>query len=165
MQKNIRQNWRYDTDYFFNTNKDGESVTLTNSSSDLSISELKELKQFEAEVKSYIYEGVSVQRIISGASGKGQYCLERRTLWLMLPEVGSLRLGFLSKETDGSGIVGDESDVHSGGRSFTGSSTMSNDEDGSSVSSTDVSFWNVSSLSHCKTSNRPSKLHYLIYVL
>ena len=98
------------------------------------------MKQYEAEVKSYIYEGVSVQRIISGASGKGQYCLERRTLWLMLPEVGSLRLGFLSKEIDGSCIGGDESDVYSRGRSHTGSFTMSNDDDGSTASSTDVSF-------------------------
>ena len=110
---------------------------------DFSDSELKEMKQYEAEVKSYIYEGVSVQRIISGASGKGQYCLEIRTLWLMLPEVGSLRLGFLSKETDG-GIGVDESDVYSRGKSHTSGSTMSNDDDGSTVSSTDVSLLKIS---------------------
>jgi hypothetical protein len=39
---------------------------------------------------------------------------EKRTLWLMLPEVGSLRLGFLSKAQDnGSDISMDDNTVTS----------------------------------------------------
>lgn len=128
LQKDMQQHWKYDSDCFFNTNKDGDSVHVNNLS-DLSDYELIEIKQFESEVKSYLYEGTSVQRVIPAASGKGQYIMERRTLWLMLPEVGSLRLGYLSKSTDGSGMGEGDNDVYS----------RSSDDGDSNGSSTDVS--------------------------
>lgn len=81
-----------------------------------------------------MYEGVSVQQVNAGVAGKGNDTLDRRTLWLMLPEVGSLRLGYLSKATDKSGI--DEN-----GAMWASSrlkSGLSND-DSSTGSSTDVS--------------------------
>lgn len=53
-----------------------------------------------------MYGGVSVQRLIPDREGRlGRTAKERRTLWLMLPEVGSLRLGFVSKLSDGEGTT------------------------------------------------------------
>ena len=57
-----------------------------------------------------MYGGVSVQRLISDREGRlGRTAKERRTLWLMLPEVGSLRLGFVSKLSDGEGTISNKS--------------------------------------------------------
>jgi len=65
---------------------------------------------FETQFKKFVYGGVSVQRLLpnteSRSGGTGR---ERRTLWLMLPEVGSLRLGFVSKLSDGEGAVSNKS--------------------------------------------------------
>ena len=36
---------------------------------------------------------------------------EKRTLWLMLPEIGSLRLGFVSKMKDGGGDASTMDDI------------------------------------------------------
>ncbi len=131
LQNDIGKNWHYES-------KNGPNNGGPSDSSIVSDTEQKEeLDQFEADVKGFMYEGVSVQRIILGASGKGQYCLERRTLWLMLPELGSMRVGLLSKSTDESGVGKDECDVYSRGRSL--GSAMSNDDDGSVGSSTDRS--------------------------
>ena len=145
----MHQHWKHDSDRFFNTNTDGDSVHLKNLS-ELTNHELKKLKQFESEVKSYLYEGTSVQRVIPAASGKGQYVLERRTLWLMLPEAGSLRLGFLSKSTDGSGM--DDNDVYS----------RSSDDGDSNGSSTDVSTFPTIFLSICKKGSCYSKRCFLL---
>jgi hypothetical protein len=57
-----------------------------------------------------MYGGVSVQRIIPDKKTQsGKTSKERRTLWLMLPEVGSLRLGFVSKLSDGEGTLSNKS--------------------------------------------------------
>jgi hypothetical protein len=66
--------------------------------------ENNECVAFEAQFKNFMYGGVSVQRLIPDSDG-GKTGKERRTLWLMLPEVGSLRLGFVSKLSDGKGRV------------------------------------------------------------
>lgn len=66
--------------------------------------ERNECEPFEAQFKNFMYGGVSVQRLIPDPDGhSGRTTKERRTLWLMLPEVGSLRLGFVSKLSDGDG--------------------------------------------------------------
>jgi lipid-binding SYLF domain-containing protein len=74
--------------------------------SDLSSREADECTTFEAHFKNFLYGGVSVQRlIVDTGGGSDRTGKERRTLWLMLPEVGSLRIGFVSKLSDGEGAV------------------------------------------------------------
>ena len=82
----------------------------------LSTTEAREFSAFETTFKSFVYGGVSVQRISPRHDdGAGAESLERRTLWLMLPEIGSLRLGFLTKRaTDGN----DDHSVFSEGQSI-----------------------------------------------
>ena len=81
----------------------------------LSQEELEELETFETQFKAFMYGGVSVQRVIpeghgsSSSSRLSRTAKERRTLWLMLPEVGSLRLGFVSKLSDGEGVISNKS--------------------------------------------------------
>jgi len=84
--------------------------------STLSTAEIQEFSTFETIFKSFMYGGVSVQRISPRQeNGDNVESLERRTLWLMLPEVGSLKLGYISKySTDGND---DQSEI-SEGQSF-----------------------------------------------
>jgi len=57
---------------------------------------------FETKFKKFLYGGVTVQRLIPNVSTRnGLTRREKRTMWLMLPEVGSLRIGFVSKANDG----------------------------------------------------------------
>ena len=78
--------------------------------SDLSAREADECTTFEAQFKNFLYGGVSVQRlIIDTEGGLDRTGKERRTLWLMLPEIGSLRIGFVSKLSDGEGVVSNKS--------------------------------------------------------
>lgn len=77
----------FDTEYF------GFLQSLTKE-------EQEECETFETQFKKFIYGGVSVQRLLPDSKGR-RTGKERRTLWLMLPEVGSLRLGFVSKLSDG----------------------------------------------------------------
>mmetsp|Transcript_3868 Transcript_3868/g.7415 ORF Transcript_3868/g.7415 Transcript_3868/m.7415 type:complete len:1027 (-) Transcript_3868:6219-9299(-) len=68
--------------------------------STLSLTESKEISLFETKFKSFLYGGASVQRILPPHRDEGGIeSLEIRTLWLMLPEVGSLRLGYVSKRS------------------------------------------------------------------
>jgi hypothetical protein len=53
---------------------------------------------FEKKFKKFLFGGVSVERLES--DDDGIHTAERRTLWLVLPDSGSLRLGYLSKLTD-----------------------------------------------------------------
>jgi lipid-binding SYLF domain-containing protein len=91
--------------------------------SSLTTEEKEQCDAFEARFKNFMYGGVSVQRLLIddpacdsssiGATNTGRSPFarklktgkERRTLWLMLPEVGSLRLGFVSKLSDGENHV------------------------------------------------------------
>lgn len=121
LQKDLRKNWQFDTESIFSTYKDGEFVPL-HFLSELSDSELKELNQFEAEFKSFMYEGVAIHRVVHCAVGGGNDTIEKRTLWLMLPEIGSLRLGFLSTD-QGSVLGGDDNASIMTDTKSTGSST------------------------------------------
>jgi lipid-binding SYLF domain-containing protein len=74
--------------------------------SSLTKEEVHEIEAFETQFKNFQYGGVSVQRLLPEREGRtGRTAKERRTLWLMLPEVGSLRLGFVSKLSDGEGAI------------------------------------------------------------
>lgn len=78
--------------------------------SSLSPEEVEECEAFEAQFKNFMYGGVSVQRLLPEEEGRaGRTGKERRTLWLMLPEVGSLRLGFVSKLSDGEAPISNKS--------------------------------------------------------
>jgi len=73
--------------------------------------ESSRFSQFETKFKKFMYCGVSVQHLKpnSAPTRTGMTRREKRTLWLMLPEVGSLRLGFVSKleENDADATVDD----------------------------------------------------------
>jgi len=108
-----------------NTNSSGRNERKNNRNSssnadpfsflkDLSREEVEECAEFETQFKKFMYGGVSVQRLLPQNeyssqrhknSKKNSTGKERRTLWLMLPEVGALRLGFVSKLSDND-IVG-----------------------------------------------------------
>lgn len=78
--------------------------------SSLNKEEAEECETFETQFKNFLYGGVSVQRLVPDSEGRsGRTGKERRTLWLMLPETGSLRLGFVSKLSDGEGLLSNES--------------------------------------------------------
>lgn len=109
LQDDINTNWQFDTDNIFSKTQNGGLLPLYYLSA-LSEYELMELSQFESKFKQLMYEGVSVNRVVMGAVGRGNETLERRTLWLMLPEIGSLRIGFLSKFTDEAEVDSDNDD-------------------------------------------------------
>lgn len=74
--------------------------------SHLSKDEAEECASFETDFKKFMYGGVSVQRLLPNTESRsGKTRKERRTLWLMLPEMGALRLGFVSKLSDGDGAA------------------------------------------------------------
>lgn len=75
----------------------------------LNTDDSEECEHFEAQFKNFMYGGVSVQRLVPNEGKSGTTGKERRTLWLMLPEVGSLRLGYVSKLSDGEGAVSNKS--------------------------------------------------------
>ena len=96
------------------------------------------MNQFELKFKGIMYKGISIQRVVPGTAGKGNSTLERRILWLMLPEEGSLRLGFLSKTAEESRLDVYNNDVYRYPvRGSYSSSTLSTDD--SAASYTDVS--------------------------
>jgi len=72
--------------------------------STLNREESDKFASFETKFKKFLYGGVAVQHLMPNAAPtrSGMTRREKRTLWLMLPEVGSLRLGFVSKVKDGS---------------------------------------------------------------
>ena len=88
---------------------------------------------FETQFKAFMYGGVSVQRLIpDGGHGAVRTTKERRTLWLMLPEIGSLRLGFVSKLSDGEGLISNRNSTQRVQRSdFIKSGLQDNDTVGS----------------------------------
>mmetsp|Transcript_27117 Transcript_27117/g.42138 ORF Transcript_27117/g.42138 Transcript_27117/m.42138 type:complete len:1271 (+) Transcript_27117:357-4169(+) len=98
LRKDISNEWRYDRSNF--TTRTGSSPFSFLSS--INDEDAEELAGFETKFKKFLYGGVSVQRLVPDAElVNGTTRRERRTLWLMLPEVGSLRLGYISKVDDG----------------------------------------------------------------
>lgn len=115
LRKDAANSWNYERSTLAEMMKeDPRSTSMDSASSDHAFSffslltekENEDFASFEAQFKKFMYGGVSVQRLIPDAEGgSGRTVKERRTLWLMLPEVGSLRLGFVSKLSDEDGTV------------------------------------------------------------
>ena len=106
--------------------------------SSLSKEETHQVAEFETLFKNCVYGGFSVQRLLpERESRSGRTARERRTLWLMLPEVGSLRLGFLSKLSDGEGFISNKSSTQRARRDDT-SRISGIDNDGGTVGSEEL---------------------------
>ena len=102
LRRDSPNSWYYDR----STLSQGAKSNPFSFLSDMSKDEAEECSLFETQFKRFMYGGVSVQRLIPNSelrAGKGGK--ERRTLWLMLPEVGALRLGFVSKLSDNEGAL------------------------------------------------------------
>jgi lipid-binding SYLF domain-containing protein len=107
--------------------------------SKLTLREAEECEAFEAQFKNFMYGGVSVQRLLTGTEGRSDRTgKERRTLWLMLPEVGSLRLGFVSKLSDGEGAVSNQSSTQRARRDDPSRASVAFDGDLGTVGSEDL---------------------------
>jgi len=108
LRKDSQKLWHYET-----TNREGDrdnsSAIIGDSKaysffSTINDEDIQECSEFETKFKKFLYGGVSVQRLVPNAEfSGGKTRRERRTLWLMLPEVGALRMGFISKLNDGDG--------------------------------------------------------------
>jgi len=83
--------------------------------STLNREEADRFAQFETKFKKFLYGGVAIQHLMpnSALTRSGMTRREKRTLWLMLPEVGSLRLGFVSKDNGGDASTMDDITVAS----------------------------------------------------
>lgn len=99
--------WRYDRSIaahkgkiIDDSNKRSKSYPLFSFHSTLNREDANECAMFETKFKKFLYEGVSVQCLLPNLSPtlSGMTRREKRTLWLMLPEVGSLRLGLVSRQ-------------------------------------------------------------------
>lgn len=108
LRKDAMNDWRFDRstiarkgEIIENTDRTG-GFPLYSFLSTLNSEEADEFASFETKFKRFLYGGVSVQRLLPNAppTRSGLTRREKRTLWLMLPEVGSLRLGFVSKLKD-----------------------------------------------------------------
>ncbi|KAL7430579.1 hypothetical protein ACHAXM_002262 [Skeletonema potamos] len=107
MFKNDSMNdWRYDRSIAAHNGKiiddssnRSKSYPLFSFHSTLNREEANECAMFETKFKRFLYEGVTVQYLMPNLSPtlSGMTRREKRTLWLMLPEVGSLRLGLVSR--------------------------------------------------------------------
>jgi lipid-binding SYLF domain-containing protein len=146
--------WYYDRSTLGEPNADQqEPFTFL---STMNADESEECQAFEAQFKNFMYGGVSVTRLLpdtesrSGRTGK-----ERRTLWLMLPEVGSLRLGFVSKLSDG--------EVHH--ISNKSSTQRSRRDDPSRVSNFDGDVGTVGSEDVTLDSALNTRVSYCVYML
>ncbi|CAB9498053.1 LAS seventeen-binding protein 3 [Seminavis robusta] len=108
LRKDSPNAWFYDR----STLGDGAPIKQDpfNFLSTLSKKNAEACETFETQFKKFMYGGVSVQRLLPNTESRtGRTCRERRTMWLMLPEVGSLRLGFVSKLSDGESCVSNKS--------------------------------------------------------
>jgi len=97
LRRDSPNNWRFDRSTLTSTSTEGSPFSFLSTIDD---ADAEECSAFETSFKKFLYGGVSVQRLVLNAITGGKTCRERRTLWLMLPEVGALRLGFVSKLND-----------------------------------------------------------------
>jgi lipid-binding SYLF domain-containing protein len=105
LRKDSLHSWYYDRSTLTDHSGSSESNPFS-FLPDLSKDEAADCDSFETHFKKFMYGGVSVQRLVPNSeSQSGKTGKERRTLWLMLPEVGALRLGFVSKLSDGDGAL------------------------------------------------------------
>jgi len=96
--------WRFDRLTFSDNTNDNKHKNkpsnLLNYISNLPDDEAEEFTNFETKFKNFLYGGVAVQRIVLDSDNKKEVSRQKRTLWLMLPETGALRIGFVSKLSD-----------------------------------------------------------------
>jgi len=106
-QNDSMNDWRYNRSIaahngkiIDDSNKRSKSYPLFSFHSTLNREEAGECAMFETKFKRFLYEGVTVQYLMPNLSPtlSGMTRREKRTLWLMLPEVGSLRLGLVSRQ-------------------------------------------------------------------
>jgi hypothetical protein len=105
LRKDAMNDWRFDRSIvarkgeIFDNNDRNAGYPLYSFLSTLNSEEADEFAMFETKFKKFMYGGVAVQRLLPNAppTRRGLTRREKRTLWLMLPEVGSLRLGFVSR--------------------------------------------------------------------
>ena len=115
LRNNSSQSWGFQTCSLSHNHTPFSFLSSSGKNLSLSQEEMETLETFETQFKAFMYGGVSVQRVIpeghasSSSSMLSRTAKERRTLWLMLPEVGSLRLGFVSKLSDGEGVISNKS--------------------------------------------------------
>lgn len=123
-----------------NTSKD-PSMDPFSFLDNLSKEDSEEASSFELHFKKFMYGGVSVQRLIPNSESRSSKTRkERRTLWLMLPEVGALRLGFVSKLSDGDGPVSNKSSTRQARRDTNDCNSVNLDNDAGTVASEEVTF-------------------------
>ena len=113
LRKDSMNDWRYDRsiaavkgEILDSSSRNVGSRPLYSFLSSLNREEANECALFETKFKKFLYGGVAVQRLMPNAAPTtpgGMTRREKRTLWLMLPEVGSLRLGLVSKFKDDNG--------------------------------------------------------------
>ena len=99
LMEHVRGEWQYNKSEIAPSS--GNKEVPFSFLSSINNEDSEELVNFEAKFKKVLYNGVSVQRLVTDSDlVNGVTRRERRVLWLMLPEVGSLRLGFISKIGD-----------------------------------------------------------------
>ena len=122
--KDVRNEWRCDISNVSAKSTSERDVPFSFMSS-INDEDAEELAAFETKFKKFMYGGVSVQKLVTDVDlVNGITRRERRTLWLMLPDIGSLRLGYISKVDDAIGGSPSHSPRHQGNRR-----TYDDDED------------------------------------
>jgi hypothetical protein len=117
LRKDSPNSWHYNRSTLGKNNSSAANGYISSTCKDpfqfltnLSLEEEEDCESFETHFKKFMYGGVSVQRLLPNSeNGFAKTRKERRTLWLMLPEVGALRLGFVSKLSDGEGAISNKS--------------------------------------------------------
>lgn len=106
LRRDSMNDWRFDRsiaaikgEIMDSSHRKSSNFPLYSFLSTLNREESNEFAAFETKFKKFLYGGVSVQHLMPHLepTRSGMTRREKRTLWLMLPEVGSLRLGFVSK--------------------------------------------------------------------
>lgn len=142
LRKDSANSWHYDRStlgYISSTSRDPFPFLK-----EMTREEEDECESFETQFKKFMYGGVSVQRLLPNSeSAPGKTRKERRTLWLMLPEVGSLRLGFVSKLSDGEGAVSNKSSTQRVKRDTGDSSLLGWEGDLATVASEEITLDSV----------------------
>jgi len=161
LRKDSPNSWFYDQSSLaaLNNNNDDPSMNPFSFLDNLSKEDAEEAASFELQFKKFMYGGVSVQRLIPNTESRsGKTRKERRTLWLMLPEVGALRLGFVSKLSDGDAPVSNKSSTREARRDTNDFNSVSLDNDIGTVASEEVTLDSIlvekeGNLGHIRTGN------------
>ena len=112
LRQDSMNDWRFDRsiaaykgEIIDQSHKKSQNFALYSFPATLNSEESDAFALFETKFKKFLYGGVALQHLMPhvAPTRSGLTRREKRTLWLMLPEVGSLRLGFVSKNKDSRG--------------------------------------------------------------